>query len=474
MSNPAREALWTREEVLAATGGRATGAPWAATGVSIDSRTLQPGDLFVAVKGENHDGHRFVDAAFERGAAAALVAETGTAESAKPMVRVSDMQAAIERLGQFGRARSDARITAITGSVGKTSTKEAMRHVLEADAPVSASAASFNNHIGVPISLARLPRRARYGVFEIGTNHPGEIAPLSRQARPHVAVITAIAPVHIEFFASVAAIAEEKAQIFVGMEGGTAIVNRDSEHFDLVAGVARRHGVERLIGFGVHAAAQMRQVSCVTDPEGSEVVVAWRGDTIAYRVGAPGAHWAANSLAVLAAAAELGLDPANAAASLAGVSAVAGRGARRSLRLAQGHVELVDESYNASPTSVRAMLSVLAGLTPSPGGRRVLVLGDMRELGASSESMHVGLMPDVVAAGIDVAFTCGPAMGHLHQALPAAIRGAHLPDSQALAPVLVRALRPGDIVAVKGSLGSRMKLVVEALLAEDRKMAEAA
>jgi UDP-N-acetylmuramoyl-tripeptide--D-alanyl-D-alanine ligase len=241
-----------------------------------------------------------------------------------------------------------------------------------------------------------------------------------------------------------------------------------------VAGIARSHGVERLVGFGKHQAAEMRLVSCATDAEGSEVVVAWKGDTIAYRVGAPGAHWAANSLAVLAAAAELGLDPASAAASLAGVSAVAGRGARRGLRLAQGRVELVDESYNASPTSVRAMLSVLAGLAPQSGGRRVLVLGDMRELGAASEAMHVGLAPDVVAANIDVAFTCGPAMRHLHDALPARIRGEHLPDSQALAPVLVGALRAGDIVAVKGSLGSKMKLVVEALLAEDRKMAEAA
>ncbi len=458
--------LWTSADAQAATGGVALGPAWLASGIAIDTRTLERDDLFVALRGDR-DGHAFVSNAFERGAAAALVDDPSlTVEAAGgPLLRVADSLKALAAMGVVARARSLAKAIAVTGSVGKTSTKDALRHVLSRQGPTHAAAASFNNHIGVPVTLARLPVDARFGIFEVGTNHPGEIEPLARMVRADVAIITTVQPVHIEHFGTIDAIMREKGQIFAGAAGGTAILERDSPFFDALVAIARGHGVQRIISFGEDAASDVRLTACGTDVNGSDVATLVLGRELRYRVGAPGLHWARNSLAVLATVEALGADVEAAAAALASVSPPAGRGARRLVALRGGDIELIDESYNASPIAVRAMLSNVAMARPGAGGRRVLVLGDMLELGAEAEAAHVGLAPDIEAAGVSQVFTCGPNMEKLRAALPAPLRAVHAVDSARLAQRVVEGLRAGDVVAVKGSLGSKMKVVVDAILA---------
>lgn len=463
-----RDALWTGTDAAAACGAQTPGGTaWVATGVSIDTRTLRAGDLFVALKGEAADGHAFVEAAFRKGAAAAMVskANADAATSGGPLLAVEDTLRGLQDLGRAARSRSRARIIAVTGSVGKTSTKEALRHVLTAQGSAHAADASHNNHIGVPLTLARLPPDASYAVCEVGTNHPGEIEPLARQVRAHVGIVTSIAAVHIGHFGSVDAIAEEKARLFAGMAGGIAVLPCDSAYFFRLAEYARGEGVSQIVGFGEHPDAAFRLVACDSDDTGSTVSTLAPGRELRYRLGAPGRHWALNSVAVLAAVAAAGADIEQAAAAFAGVAPAAGRGARRQVMLADGSVELIDDSYNASPPSVRALLAVLAGVRPAPGGRRLLVLGDMLELGPDTEALHAALAPDVEASGAELVFTAGPAMVALHRALPARLRAAHAPDSARLAQRVVEALRAGDVVAVKGSLGSKMKVIVDAILA---------
>lgn len=453
-------AAWTAAEVAAATRGKAEG-DWVASGVSIDTRTLAPGDLFVALTGPHRDAHAFVAAALDNGAAAAIVDRVpqGMAERAA-LVLVDDTQLALERLGSAGRARSRARVAGITGSVGKTGSKEALRHVLARQAPTHASAASHNNQWGVPLSLARLPEAATYAVFEIGMNHAGEIRALTAQVRPHVALITAIAPAHLEFFSSIEAIADAKSEIFESLEpGGVAVLNRDSEHFARMAQHARRAGVARIVGFGRHAEADWRLDDLRLFPECSEIVLHHGTSRLAYRLGVAGEHVAMNSLGVLAVADALGADIVHAARSLADLRPPAGRGQRCRLAVPGGDALLIDESYNANPASMRAALAVL-GQAP---GRRLAVLGDMLELGEQARPLHAALAQSVESARVDLVFTCGPNMARLHNALPASRRGAHATDSAALAPAVVEALRPGDVLLVKGSLGSRMAHIVEAL-----------
>ncbi len=458
------EPLWTAES--AALCGRST-APWRAEGVSIDSRALAPGDLFVALVGPRFDGHDFVAAAFRAGAAAALVHRVpeGLPKDA-PLLLAEDTMAALERLGRAGRQRTRARILAITGSVGKTGTKEALRRALEAQSPTFAAAGSLNNRWGVPLSLARLPRDARYGIFELGMNHAGEIRPLARQVRPDLAIVTAIEAVHLEFFASLAAIADAKAEIFEGMgPGGTAVLNRDNEFFDRLAGSASANGLARVIGFGSHAGAEARLVACEADDRGSDVSADIMGERIHYRLGLPGRHWVMNSLAVLAALQAVGADLGTGAAALCAFEALAGRGRQHEVALAGGSFRLIDESYNASPAATRAALAVLASAAPGAGGRRIAVLGDMRELGDSGPRLHAELAPDLLAAGVDLAFTAGPLMERLSEALPRERRGGHAPDAARLVPLVLNAVRPGDVVLVKGSLGSRMGPIVAVLQA---------
>jgi UDP-N-acetylmuramoyl-tripeptide--D-alanyl-D-alanine ligase len=458
-------ALWTSDEVKAALTGASIGAPFEATGVTFDSRAVGPGDLFFALSGETTDGHAFVADALARGAAAAVVSrDVGGALGT--LVRVPDTMKALVELGRAARRRSGARIASVTGSVGKTSTKDALRAMLSAQAPTSASVASYNNHVGVPVSLARLPRDVRYGVFEIGMNHPGEIEPLARQVEAHVGVVTNVGPVHIGHLGSEEAIADEKGCLFAGMaEGAVAVLNRDNRHYERLVGKAREFGVSQIVGFGRHEAAEARLVSCDLQDSGSDVAALIRGRRIEYRLGAAGEHWVLNSVAALAVIDAIGADVVKAATVLAGVKASPGRGARRMLKFGEGTIELLDESYNANPVSVRAMLAVLAQTEPQPGGRRILALGDMRELGEGADGYHAGLADAVAASGAAQVFLCGPHMQALWHRLAPEQRGVHRADSAALAGDLPAVLRAGDVVAVKGSLGSKMKIVVDAIVA---------
>jgi len=458
-------ALWTSAEVARALSPLAMPSPFEATGVTFDSRAVGKGDLFFALAGESTDGHGFVADALSRGAAAAVVSRDVAGAEGR-VVKVADTMKALVALGHAGRERSAARIASVTGSVGKTSTKDALRAMLSAQAKTEASAASYNNQVGVPISLARLPAEARYGVFEIGMNHPGEIEPLARQVAAHVGVITNVEAAHIGHMGSEEAIADEKACLFAGMRAvAVAVLNRDNRHYERLAGHARRFGVNRIVGFGRNAAAEARLLACRLQDSGSDVEALIHGQRIEYRLGAAGEHWVLNSIAALAVVEALGADVAKAAASLAGVKASPGRGARRWLKFGSGTVELLDESYNANPASVRAMLAVLARTEPAPGGRRLLAMGDMRELGDHADDLHAGLADAVAASGATQVFLCGPHMKALWQRLAAAQKGVHRPDSAALAGEVASALRAGDVIAIKGSLGSKMKNVVDAVLA---------
>ena len=459
------EVLWTAQEARDASGGRALG-DWIATGVSIDSRTLEPGELFVALEGPRNDGHDHVGEALSRGAAAALVRHIPEGLSrAAPLLQVADTQAALEALGSHARNRVGARIAAVTGSVGKTGTKVALDRALSRSGACHASAASYNNLWGVPLSLARMPRHSVYGVFEIGMNHAGEIVPLTHQVRPQVAIVTAITAAHLEFFESLTEIAEAKAEIFQGLEpGGSAIINREGEHFELLAGRAREHGA-KVLSFGQNDDADIRLERLALHPACSCVSADIAGQPITYKVGLPGRHWALNSLAVLAAVQELGADLGLAALALAELQAPAGRGRQHRVELDEGHFSLIDDSYNANPASVEAGLEVLGGAEVGATGRRLAVLGDMRELGPGAIDMHTALATAVEKNDIDLVFTAGPMMVHLAASLPANRLGGHADSTEEILPQVLAALRPGDVVLVKGSLVSRMGLVVEALLA---------
>jgi len=458
-----RPVLWTASEAEAATGG-ITNKAWSATGVSIDTRSLTIGDLYLAIEGERLDGHDFVDAAFDAHAAAAMVA-AGKSDrwTGFPLLKVGDTFEALNALGAAARIRSHARIAAITGSVGKTSTKEALSFVLARQGNTAASLGNLNNHWGVPLSLARMPADAAYGVFELGMNSPGEIAPLSRLVRPHVAIITTIAPAHTEFFSSLGEVADAKAEIFAGLSGGIAILNRDNPFFPQLAVAARTAGVGRTVGFGAHKEATARLIDVKLDGEGSDVRALLDGQDVRYRLGQPGRHLVFNSLAVLAAANALGADMKQAAADIAEVPAAKGRGERIKGPVAGGEIVIIDDSYNASPAAMRAAIETLSQITPEAGGRRLLALGDMLELGAKSGELHAGLAETITANGIELVFTAGPQMEHLHNALPRDVRGVHAADSERLAKLLVDLVQAGDVITVKGSLGSRMARVVDAL-----------
>jgi len=460
-------ALWTAHDAVDATGGRNTGGAWEATGVSIDSRTVAAGDLFVALAGPKFDGHDFVASALARGSAAAVVAkQPPKVETDAKLLLVADTQAALEALARAARARARGRIIAITGSVGKTGTKEALKTVLAGQARAFASSGSLNNHWGVPLSLSRMPANDDYGIFELGMNHPGEIDALTRMVRPHVAVITTIEPAHLGFFPSVEAIADAKAEIFHGIErGGAAVVNRDNPHYARLAKAARDCGVTRIIGFGAHREAAVRLVNYELRDNGSTVSAAVMGTMTDYRVGIPGRHWIMNSLAVLAAVHAAGGDVKAAAAALARLAPLAGRGERHRIAIAGGSFTLIDESYNASPASMRAAFAVLGSTQPDNGGRRIAVLGDMLELGAESRQLHAALAQPLAESGADLIFTLGDEMRALDNALPAPRRGGHADNVGALASLLRERLQAGDVVTVKGSHGSKLYELVAILLA---------
>lgn len=459
--------LWTGQAVAEATAGSGPIA-WHATGVSIDTRTLLPGDLYIALKGDRFDGHDYVADALARGAAAAIVHRSVDGLPAEaPVLRVADTFEALYDLARSARLRTAATVLAVTGSVGKTGTKEALALALGDQGRTQASVGNLNNHIGAPLSLARLPADTDYAIFELGMNHAGEIAPLSRLVRPDVTVITTVEPVHIENFESVEGIADAKAEILLGQgPRGIAILNRDNPHYPRLLAHARTQGVGRIWSFGTAEDATARILSADTYASSSAVDLLLCKTPIAYSLPVPGRHWVMNSAAVLAAVKAAGADPVAAARSLGSLAVPKGRGAQETLDLPGGPAVLIDDSYNASPPSVRAAIEVLGRTQPAAeGGRRLLVLGDMLELGPQGASLHAALADPIVTAGIDRVFTCGPLMAALDRALPAAIRGDWAADSDALAPIVAAALRPGDTVTVKGSLGSRMARVVDALRA---------
>ena len=444
--------LWNSADAQSATLGKAS-ARFAVNGFSIDTRTLKEGDLFVALKGDNRDGHDYVGAAFAAKAGAALVSRALDGV-AGPLLTVADTQRGLEDLARAARARSNAKILAVTGSAGKTTTKEILRHALNGLGRTHVSAASYNNHWGVPLSLAALPETSEYGVFEIGMNHAGEIRNLVSFVRPHGALITTIAPAHLEFLGSCEAIADAKSEIFEGlMPGGFALIPADNIYADRLAARAAQVKVSRIVRFG--KSGEARLLSFTPDGDGMRVRCDILGRMVDCLVGAPGAHIAGNVVGALAAVALLEGDVLNAAAGLKNFTALKGRGAR----FTAGDITVIDESYNANPASMAAALALLG----AANGRKIAVLGDMLEMGAGDH--HAALAAPIEQAGTDLVFAAGREMKMLWDRLPSKRRGGYAENSAALAPQLLTALKPGDTVLVKGSNGAKMSVIVEALKA---------
>ena len=462
--------LWRGTEAASATDGQVIG-DWAATGVSIDSRSVQPGDLFIALEGPTFDGHDFVEDALARGAAAVMVHRMPDGLPADaPRLQVADTFDGLWALGSYARHRTRATIIAVTGSVGKTGTKEALKTALDRQGKVAATLGNLNNHWGAPLTLARLPEDLDYAVIELGMNHAGEIGPLSRLVRPDVAIITTVQAVHLEFFDSVEAIADAKAEIFEGMSpAGIAVLPRDNPHFARLVAHARTIGVGRIWSFGCSADAEASLVDCSLHATCSAVHAAILGKPIQYSLALPGEHWAVNSLAVLLAVRAVGADEVVAARALARLEATPGRGQRQRIELnaetgeARRSFTLIDESYNASPASVTAALGVLQRVDTDDDGRRILVLGDMLELGDDATRLHADLAGAVYEADVDLVFACGRHSRALFDMLPEARRGAWAPTSADLVDTVARSVGHGDVVLVKGSLGSRMARIVDRL-----------
>ena len=448
-------ALWTAADIAAATGGKAS-APFDVSGIAFDSREIGAGDLFVAMTGENDDGHRFVDGAFAKGATGAIVSQA----VAHPHILVADTAAALNALGVASRARTGARVAGVTGSVGKTGTKEALAAALSRtpDTKVHRSVKSYNNQTGVPLSLARMPADSDYGVFEMGMNHAGEIAALTKMVRPHVAVVTAIAPAHIEFFPTgIEGIADAKGEIFAGLEpGGTAIIPFDSPQRDRLINDAKPHAAQ-ILTFGLGAGADIRAQLAVPSPRGSLITATLPDAELCFTVGQHGVHWVSNALAVIAAVSALGGDLAVAGLALAELEGMTGRGARYTL--ANG-VMLIDESYNANAASMAATLKVLADETAT---RRIAVLGEMRELGSESDALHAGIAEPLLAANVDFALLVGPAMTPLAKALEGKVDFRHVADTAAAIAALPAIIAPGDVILIKGSNGVGLSALVTAL-----------
>ena len=461
-------ALWTVSGMAAAMRAETSGAlPADVPGISIDSRNLAKGEAFFAIQGDNRDGHDFVDAALKNGAGVAVVAsdkrDRFAADAA--LLVVGDVLEALRDLARAARARVDAKIVGVTGSVGKTGTKEALRLALGADGETYASAASYNNHWGVPLSLARCPASAKYAVFEIGMNHAGEITPLTKLVRPHIAIVTAIEAVHLEYFGTLNKIAEAKAEIFSGVEpGGAAVLNRDNRQYAQLAAAAKAAGVTSIVSFGENAKADARLLRYSLQTDSSTVEALILEQPVTYKLGAPGKHLVLNSLAVLAAVSLAGADLALAALALNRLKPATGRGTRMTLRTPSGSALLIDESYNANPASMAAAIALLGQAPVGPRGRRIAVLGDMLELGRQGEALHRDLAAPIAAANVDLVYCSGPLMHALWEALPSGARGGYAETAAALEPSVLEAIRDGDAVMVKGSLGSKMGPIVKSLV----------
>lgn len=462
-------ALWTVTDLVAAAGGTANGN-WRAQKVEIDSRKVRSGDLFVAIKGERFDGHDYVEDAFLHGAVAAVVSRKS--EVAGNKLLVTDTLKALEDLGKYNRSRSTAKIIGITGSVGKTSTKEMLRLALSAHGQAYATSGNYNNHIGTPLNLANLPPDADFAVFEMGMNHKGEISHLTRMVRPHVALVTGVEAVHLEFFSSVNEIAEAKAEIFEGVTGqgensGVAIINSDQPYFADIP-------IPR-ITFGTNKKADCRLLSYKPTISGCEVSANIMGETVNYTMAATGRHWSVISLSVLAVCGALGLDIRKTAVALSGFSEVDGRGRVVKINVNGGQVLLVNDSYNASPASMVAAFEKTSEVWQSYGkkGRKIALLGDMLELGKTAAALHAGLAESLMEQGFDKVYTAGNLMRHLYDALPSGLQGGHAQDAASLLPMVGGVFKSGDVVLVKGSHGSKMYELADALLAEKEKIKNA-
>ena len=453
--------LWTSAEIEAATGGKASAA-FDATGVTFDSREVGPGDLFVAMPGTAHDGHQFVASAFASGAAGALVAQPVDG----PHVLVGDVAEALAALAIAARQRMQGMVLGVTGSVGKTSTKEALAAALERSrlGVVHKSVKSYNNHTGVPLSLARMPRDAEYAVLEMGMNNPGEIAALTRLARPHVAIVTAIASAHIENLGSIEAITDAKGEIFSGLApGGTAIIPEDSRQRDRLVRAARGNA-ERVVTFGLSQDADVTALHAVRADDGGYLITARLIDSeLTYTLSQRGEHWVSNSLAVLAAVEAVGGDLAAAGLALADMSGLKGRGERHRIRLDEGEALLIDESYNANPASMAATLKSLGSETAS---RRIAVLGPMRELGEHAEDLHAGLAEPVLAARVDRLILIGDDMAPLDKALGGQVDVDRVTSVDEATELLLSILRPGDAVLVKASNSVGLAKLVDRVAGE--------
>ena len=461
--------LWTTQDMVEAMDGRPVGAlPVGVSGISIDSRTAGEGEAFFAIKGDRFDGHDFASAAVANGASLLVVAESklpALGRVTAPMIVVKDVLSALEDLGRAARARSEAKIIAITGSVGKTSSKEMMRKALEPSGEVHASAASFNNHWGVPLTLARMPATAAFGVFEIGMNHPDEIRPLVKMVRPHVAIITTIAAAHLGNFKNLSEIAAAKSEIMEGLvEDGHVLLNRDNEKYGWLKKRADELGVAHVHSFGENARAEFRLLNCKLLPDCSTITARIGKEDAIVKIGAPGRHLVQNALAVIGAAQLVGADLAKATHALARISAEKGRGARHTLKINGGHFVLIDESYNANPASMRAAFELLRDTPVRARGRRIAVLGDMLEMGRFSERVHRELAEPLRQAGADLICLAGAEMRALRDELGADVETVYRDDAEGLADHLVSILRDGDVVMVKSSLGIGFGRIVKALL----------
>ncbi|WP_425409531.1 UDP-N-acetylmuramoylalanyl-D-glutamyl-2,6-diaminopimelate--D-alanyl-D-alanine ligase [Hyphococcus sp.] len=470
----ALEKLWTAYEAAAATGGalcsrggdpkRWEAEEWAAGGISIDTRTLKPGDIFVALR-DARDGHEFLKNAFDAGACAALVARAPKdAPEGAPLLVVGDTLEGLRDLAAAARMRNFGKRIAVTGSAGKTSTKEILRAILSGAGAVHAADKSFNNHWGVPLTLARLPMHADFGVFEIGMNHPGEITPLTGLVRPHAAIVTTVAAAHLEFFKSVEEIAEAKAEIFSGLApGGVAVLPFDNEFFPLLKKRAEQAGAASFVTFGEKDGADFQLLDYKAEGVGARLKTKINGKPHVFFAGAPGRHQAANMLAALAAAEAVGAPLEMCMKALAAITPAEGRGARTAITLDNGEATLIDESYNANPASMTAAIGLLGASEPGKGGRRIAILGEMLELGPEGAALHANLSKALVAAKVDRVYAAGGLMRHLWDALPPQMRGLHAGDAVGLVGPVLDAVAAGDIVMVKGSNASKVSAVARAL-----------
>ena len=449
-------ALWSSTEIALATQGRAS-EHFDVSGVAFDSREVGPGDLFIALKGEKTDGHRFVEQALAQGAAGVLVSQPVPG----PHVLVANTTSALDGLGVASRLRTTAKVIGVTGSVGKTSVKEALYAAFDRTASGKAhrSLKSYNNHVGVPLSLARMPRETRFGVFEMGMNHAGELAALTRLVRPHVALVTTVALAHGAFFKDESAIADAKGEIFRGLEpGGTAVIPYDSPHRERLIAAAMAYAGQ-IVTFGRDPHADIHAREGMPGPKGTFVQARLRHSELSFTVGPPGEHWITNALAVLAVVEAAGGDVAAAGLALADMAGLPGRGRRIAIHLAQGDALLIDEAYNANPASMRATLAMLG----EEKGRKIAILGAMRELGPEEERQHVALAEPIQAAGVDLALLVGTEMKPLADALEGKVEFVHVPDAAAAADRALRLIAPGDAVLVKGSNSVGLAGVVDAL-----------